>query len=193
MARIDDGLVTYIDTSDHLISADVELLPARSLRDATIRNCPMASTAPAGGAVVPIRPATAKCDLGHDPVVADSTGLVVEQVRLVVGGHRRVDDVTFTARPGTLTTNIGPSGTGKSTLIKVLAWRNGAQRRPRSFRWPTRTCRKRLSAEADRCGPARRCGASSTYRRAGAAVRRRVTTTRRISGRPRKPGYPGAG
>jgi phospholipid/cholesterol/gamma-HCH transport system permease protein len=56
-----------------------------------------------------------------DPAVAHSTGLVVEQVSLVVGGYRRLDDVTFTARQGTLAANIGPSSAGKSTLIKLLA------------------------------------------------------------------------
>jgi ABC-type multidrug transport system ATPase subunit len=56
-----------------------------------------------------------------DPAVAHSTGLVVEQVSLVVGGYRRLDDVTFTARQDTLAANIGPSSAGKSTLIKLLA------------------------------------------------------------------------
>jgi ABC-type multidrug transport system ATPase subunit len=34
----------------------------------------------------------------------------------------RLDRVSFSARPGTLTALIGPSGAGKSTLARVLAW-----------------------------------------------------------------------
>src|SRR6202012_91580 len=35
-------------------------------------------------------------------------------------GRRLLEDVSFTAKPGTLTAVIGPSGAGKSTLVKLI-------------------------------------------------------------------------
>ncbi|GAC70294.1 FHA domain-containing protein [Gordonia soli] len=55
--------------------------------------------------------------------VAD--GVHVHAVGLVVdGGKRLLDDVEFSARPGTLTAVIGPSGAGKSTVSKIVAGLN---------------------------------------------------------------------
>ena len=47
--------------------------------------------------------------------------LHVDLVGLTVRKHRLVSDVSFTARPGSLTAIIGPSGAGKSTLAKLIA------------------------------------------------------------------------
>src|SRR5262249_34940386 len=49
-------------------------------------------------------------------------GLRVRGISLTIA-HRRVllDNISFCARPGTLTAVIGPSGAGKSTLAKVIA------------------------------------------------------------------------
>lgn len=55
-----------------------------------------------------------------DEVVAD--GVHVAGVSLVVDGDKRLlDDIEFTAAPGTLTAVIGPSGAGKSTVSKIVA------------------------------------------------------------------------
>lgn len=48
-------------------------------------------------------------------------GLQAHQLGLNIDGHQLLNDVSFAARPGTLTAVIGPSGAGKSTLIKMLA------------------------------------------------------------------------
>ena len=67
------------------------------------------------------------CDIlvPEDVEVADATGiggLEVRGVGLTIGrGRTLLDDVSFSARPGTVTAVIGPSGAGKSTLAKVMA------------------------------------------------------------------------
>jgi ABC-type multidrug transport system ATPase subunit len=40
---------------------------------------------------------------------------------LTIDGHPLLEDVSFTAKPGTLTAVIGPSGAGKSTLVKLIS------------------------------------------------------------------------
>ncbi|WP_408066400.1 ATP-binding cassette domain-containing protein [[Mycobacterium] nativiensis] len=62
----------------------------------------------AGGALT-VRPAT------HD-----SGGVQADRLGLSIDGRQLITDVSFAARPGTLTAVIGPSGAGKSTLIKLL-------------------------------------------------------------------------
>lgn len=52
---------------------------------------------------------------------AATGGLQAHQVGLSIDGHQLLTNVSFAARPGTLTAVIGPSGAGKSTLIKLLA------------------------------------------------------------------------
>jgi ABC transport system ATP-binding/permease protein len=58
----------------------------------------------------------------------DTVGLSAQQLGLVVDGRPLCSQVSFSARPGTLTAVIGPSGAGKSTLIKLL----GGASRPSS-------------------------------------------------------------
>ncbi|MEY8016552.1 ATP-binding cassette domain-containing protein [Mycobacterium servetii] len=51
-----------------------------------------------------------------------SGGLEVHGVKYVVGnGKQLLDDISLTARPGTLTAIIGGSGAGKSTLARLIA------------------------------------------------------------------------
>ena len=45
----------------------------------------------------------------------DSVGLTIE------GGRRLLEDVTFTAQPGSLTAVIGPSGAGKTTVATIIS------------------------------------------------------------------------
>ncbi|WP_145238717.1 FHA domain-containing protein [Prescottella equi] len=49
-------------------------------------------------------------------------GLRVDGVGLTIeGGRRLLEDVTFTAGPGSLTAVIGPSGAGKTTVAKIIS------------------------------------------------------------------------
>jgi ABC-type multidrug transport system ATPase subunit len=75
-------------------------------------------------------------EIGEAPVVADECAnavaaqpdapgdacLQVHALGLTLpGGRRLVSEVSFSARPGSLTAIIGPSGAGKSTLAKLVA------------------------------------------------------------------------
>lgn len=51
---------------------------------------------------------------------AQTGGVQAHQLGLAIDGHQLLTNVSFAARPGTLTAVIGPSGAGKSTLIKLL-------------------------------------------------------------------------
>ncbi len=52
---------------------------------------------------------------------ARTTGVVAYQLGLTVGGHEILTDISFTARPGTLTAVIGPSAARNSALLGLLA------------------------------------------------------------------------
>ncbi len=54
------------------------------------------------------------------PAAARTSGLTVHGLALTVDGRQLLQDVSFTAKPGTLTAVIGPSGAGKSTLVKLI-------------------------------------------------------------------------
>ncbi|MBV8862073.1 MAG: ATP-binding cassette domain-containing protein [Mycobacterium sp.] len=54
------------------------------------------------------------------PAAARTSGLAAYGLALTIDGHSLLTDVSFTAKPGTLTAVIGPSGAGKSTLIKLV-------------------------------------------------------------------------
>jgi ABC-type multidrug transport system ATPase subunit len=51
---------------------------------------------------------------------ARARGLTAHRLALTIDGHPLLEDVSFTAKPGTLTAVIGPSGAGKSTLVKLI-------------------------------------------------------------------------
>ena len=46
--------------------------------------------------------------------------ITVEHLSKRYGGHRAVDDVTFTCEPGTVTGFLGPNGAGKSTTMRMI-------------------------------------------------------------------------
>ncbi len=49
------------------------------------------------------------------------TGITINQLVKQWGTTRAVDEVSFTAREGTLTVLLGPSGCGKSTILRMIA------------------------------------------------------------------------
>ena len=54
------------------------------------------------------------------PAATRTSGLTAHGLALTIDGHQLLQDVSFTAKPGTLTAVIGPSGAGKSTLVKLI-------------------------------------------------------------------------
>src|SRR5271168_2984773 len=54
------------------------------------------------------------------PPAARTNGLTAHGLALTIDGRQLLQDVSFTAKPGTLTAVIGPSGAGKSTLVKLI-------------------------------------------------------------------------
>ncbi len=54
------------------------------------------------------------------PSAARTSGLTAHGLALTIDGRQLLQDVSFTAKPGTLTAVIGPSGAGKSTLVKLV-------------------------------------------------------------------------
>ena len=54
------------------------------------------------------------------PVASRTSGLTAHGLALTIDGRQLLEDVSFTAKPGTLTAVIGPSGAGKSTLVKLI-------------------------------------------------------------------------
>ncbi len=54
------------------------------------------------------------------PATPRTGGMEAHRLGLRIDGHALLTEVSFTARPGTLTAIIGPSGAGKTTLIKLL-------------------------------------------------------------------------
>jgi ABC-type multidrug transport system ATPase subunit/pSer/pThr/pTyr-binding forkhead associated (FHA) protein len=54
------------------------------------------------------------------PAATRTSGLTAHGLALTIDGRQLLQDVSFTAKPGTLTAVIGPSGAGKSTLVKLV-------------------------------------------------------------------------
>ena len=54
------------------------------------------------------------------PAAARNRGLTAQGLALTIDGRQLLQDVSFAAKPGTLTAVIGPSGAGKSTLVKLV-------------------------------------------------------------------------
>ena len=52
---------------------------------------------------------------------ARTSGVAAYRLKLDAGGHELLKDVSFTARPGTLTAVVGPSATRNSALLGLLA------------------------------------------------------------------------
>ena len=53
--------------------------------------------------------------------MASETGITVENLTVVRGGHTALSDVSFEVGPGTLMGVLGPNGAGKSTLFEAIA------------------------------------------------------------------------
>jgi ABC transport system ATP-binding/permease protein len=89
----------------------IEQMTTRLLRDAAPPEMGNAAGAPAGNTTyrLPLKPG------------ARTSGVAAYRLRLDVGEHELLKDVSFTARQGTLTAVVGPSATRNSALLGLLA------------------------------------------------------------------------
>jgi len=103
-----DGLEIRDNSSSNGTFVNGKLINRAMLRDGdvvTIGNTDLRAT---GNTLVP------------QPAASRTGGLTAHGLALTIDGHQLLSDVSFTARPGTLTAVIGPSGAGKSTLVKLI-------------------------------------------------------------------------
>ncbi len=68
--------------------------------------------------VTPVPPEKIEAWLADYP---KSDGLLVDDVSIAFGGVQAVNQVSFTARPGQVTSIIGPNGAGKTTLLNIIS------------------------------------------------------------------------
>ncbi|WP_258547322.1 ATP-binding cassette domain-containing protein [Thalassospira xiamenensis] len=68
--------------------------------------------------VTPVPPEKIEAWLADYP---KSYGLLVDDVSIAFGGVQAVNQVSFTARPGQVTSIIGPNGAGKTTLLNIIS------------------------------------------------------------------------
>ncbi|WOI13082.1 ATP-binding cassette domain-containing protein [Thalassospira lucentensis] len=68
--------------------------------------------------VTPVPPEKIEAGLADYP---KSDGLLVDDVSIAFGGVKAVNQVSFTARPGQVTSIIGPNGAGKTTLLNIIS------------------------------------------------------------------------
>lgn len=102
------GLEIRDNNSSNGIFVNGTLVTSARLRDGdvvTIGNTDLLAT---GKTLVP------------QPVAARTSGLTAHGLALTIDGRPLLQDVSFSAKPGTLTAVIGPSGAGKSTLVKLI-------------------------------------------------------------------------
>jgi ABC transport system ATP-binding/permease protein len=82
---------------------------------------------------------------------ATTGGLQVRGATLTIEQNRTLlDNIAFSARPGTLTAVIGPSGAGKSTLAKLIAGTNIPDSGPSVVRGSRHSRLLCVVAESDR-------------------------------------------
>jgi phospholipid/cholesterol/gamma-HCH transport system ATP-binding protein len=62
------------------------------------------------------------------PATADDAVIEVRDVRYAIGGRAIFDGLDITARRGRITAIMGPSGTGKTTLLRLITGQIHAQR-----------------------------------------------------------------
>ena len=102
------GLEIRDNNSSNGTFVNGSLITAAKLRDGdvvTIGNTDLLAT---GNTLVP------------QPAATRTSGLTAHGLALTIDGRQLLQDVSFTAKPGTLTAVIGPSGAGKSTLVKLI-------------------------------------------------------------------------
>lgn len=120
---IEDPLVSRVHAMLESTPAGIEIRDNNSSNGTFVNGAPITRTLLCDGDIVTV----GNTDLvaSGDTLVprttpATSSGLSAQGLALTIDGHRLLEDVSFTAKPGTLTAVIGPSGAGKSTLVKLI-------------------------------------------------------------------------
>ena len=92
--------------------AEVVELPGLAVRGGTIETSGRSVAAPSGGAATP--------RLAHSPIVVDDVTKVYPPPRRGQDAVTAVDHVSFTLEPGQAMALVGASGSGKSTIAKLI-------------------------------------------------------------------------
>jgi len=92
--------------------AEVVELPGLAVRGGTIETSGRSVAAPSGGAATP--------RLAHSPIVVDDVTKVYPPPRRGQDAVTAVDHVSFTLEPGQSMALVGASGSGKSTIAKLI-------------------------------------------------------------------------
>jgi ABC transport system ATP-binding/permease protein len=120
---VEDALASRVHATLEASSAGLEIRDNHSSNGTFVNGTPITSALLRDGDVVTIGNtdllATGNT-LVPQPVAARTNGLTAHGLALTIDGRQLLQDVSFTAKPGTLTAVIGPSGAGKSTLVKLI-------------------------------------------------------------------------
>ncbi|WP_192886833.1 ATP-binding cassette domain-containing protein [Mycobacterium sp. MFM001] len=120
---VNDALASRVHAVLVSTPAGLEIRDNHSSNGTFVNGTPITCTLLRDGDVVTVGN-TDLVSTGHTLVPrtaqARSSGLTTQGLALTIDGHQLLTDVSFTARPGTLTAVIGPSGAGKSTLVKLI-------------------------------------------------------------------------
>ena len=120
---VEDALASRVHATLSLIPAGLEIRDNNSSNGTFVNGSLITSAMLCDGDVVTIGNtdllATGNT-LVPQPTVSRTSGLTAYGLALTIDGRQLLQDVSFSAKPGTLTAVIGPSGAGKSTLVKLI-------------------------------------------------------------------------
>jgi ABC transport system ATP-binding/permease protein len=119
---VNDALVSRVHAVLVSTSAGLEIRDNNSSHGTFVNGTPITRAVLHDGDIVTIGNTDLVTD-GHTLVPrtasTHTSGLTARGLALTIDGHPLLEDVSFTAKTGTLTAVIGPSGAGKSTLVKL--------------------------------------------------------------------------
>ncbi len=132
---VDDALVSHVHAFLIPTSAGLEIRDNHSSNGTFVNGCRITQALLRSGDIVTVGNADFivagnRLEPRAAAAAAETGGLEAYGLGFVVDGRNLLTDISFTARPGTVTAVIGPSGAGKSTLIRLL----GGATQP-SFGW----------------------------------------------------------
>jgi ABC-type multidrug transport system ATPase subunit/pSer/pThr/pTyr-binding forkhead associated (FHA) protein len=108
LARSPAGLEIRDNNSSNGTFVNGTLITSAMLRDGDVVTIGNTDLLASGNTLLP------------QPTVSRTSGLTAHGLALTIDGRQLLQDVSVSAKPGTLTAVIGPSGAGKSTLVKLI-------------------------------------------------------------------------